>query len=653
MMNRKITTLALAMFSSTVFAATIVPVPAKLVPRAGTFTLRHDTPIVADANASETGEYLATLMRRSTGYSLPLSRSAKPASIFLTTAGTQPELGAEGYELRVTPDGIVIRAATSAGLFYGAQTLLQLLPPQIFSAKPASGVAWTIPCVEIEDKPRFAWRGLMLDISRHYFNKNEVKQLLDAMALHKINTFHWHLVDDQGWRIEIKKYPKLTELGAWRKDIGFGLDPKSSHAYGADGRYGGCYTQADIREVIAYAASRHITIVPEIEMPGHSVAALSAYPELACISTNAARNNANIGAGVHHGVYCAGNDAAYAFVEDVLSEVIELFPSRYIHIGGDEVPKDNWKKCPRCQARIKAEGLKNEHELQSYFIRRVEKFVNAKGRTLIGWSEIREGGLAPRAALMDWIGGAVEGASGGHDVVMSPTSHCYFDYCQSLDRASEPKSIGGYLPLSKVYSLEPIPAKLAPEFHKHILGAQGNVWTEYIPSLRQVEYMTFPRLCALAEATWSPAEKRNFDDFTARLKTHFQRLDTLGVAHRDLDTSLPIGDWKPAQFKQHTTITPEWDITKKLTAPGAWRVALNYTSGKHGVDIAWVALLADGKEITRDTHAGFAGGRPRDTLYTINVPPLQPAARYTIKAQLTGNGGADSHGVVTMTPPKK
>jgi len=343
--------------------------------------------------------------------------------------------------------------------------------------------------------------------------------------------FHWHLVDDQGWRIEIRKYPRLAEVGAWRKAIGFDLDPKDSTAYGPDGRYGGYYTRADVRELVAYAQARHITIVPEIEMPGHSSAALTAYPELSCTG---GPFSTDINGGVFHGVYCAGGDKTFSFLQGVLTEVLDLFPGKYIHIGGDEVPKDNWQKCAKCQARMKQEGLKTEHDLQSYFIRRIEKFIDGQGRTLIGWSEIREGGLAQNAAIMDWKGGAVEAASAGHDVVMCPTKYCYLDYYQSTNRAAEPRAIGGFLPLSRVCSFEPIPADLAPEWHAHILGTQGNLWTEYVPSLKRIQYMAFPRLCAVAEVGWSSRSSRDWDAFLRRLQEHSRRLDQLNVHYRPL-----------------------------------------------------------------------------------------------------------------------
>jgi hexosaminidase len=511
----------------------LIPLPQKMECREGAFKLQPKTRILTDVPARDTGQYLAERLVKATSYDIQNATStvAQPAkgSILLTTKDAKPELGAEGYELTVTANSVVVRAGKSAGLFYGVQSLLQLLPPEVFAAKPVSGVDWKIPCVQIEDQPRFKWRGFMLDVARHFFTKNEVEQLVDALALHKINTLHLHLTDDQGWRIEIKKYPRLTQVGAWRKDAGFGLDPKASTTYGPDGRYGGYYTQDDLREIVAYARGKHITVVPEIEMPGHASAALAAFPELSC---NGGPYTPNAEGGVFAGVYCAGNDETFEFLQDVLAEVRQLFPGQYIHIGGDEVPKENWTKCLRCQARMKQEGLKNEHELQSYFVRRIEKFINAQGRNLIGWSEIREGGLAQNAVVMDWIGGAVEAASAGHDVIMSPTKCCYLDYYQSTNQATEPKAIGGYLPLSMVYSFEPFPANLDPKYASHILGGQGNLWTEYVPNFKHAEFMAFPRLCALAEITWSPKASRDWNDFTRRLQTQFQRFDQLGVNYR-------------------------------------------------------------------------------------------------------------------------
>jgi hexosaminidase len=502
--------------------------------RDGQFELTGATRILADQAFDHEAQLLAARLRTATGFKIklgPATEAAAPNDIVLTAQNAGADTGAEGYELAVSANGAVIRATTPAGLFYGTQSLLQLLPPEIFSTNHVSGVDWRIAGVAIEDQPRFVWRGFMLDVSRHFFTKAEVEQVLDVMALYKLNTFHWHLVDDQGWRIEIKRYPKLTAQGAWRPEVGFGLDPKATTAYDAQGRYGGFYTQRDIREVVAYAAARHITIVPEIEMPGHSSAALTAYPQFACPNAEIAVPTKG---GVFTGVYCAGNDATFEFVSNILTEVTALFPGKFIHIGGDEVDKSNWRRCPLCQARIKAENLKNEGELQSWFIRRIEKIVDARGKTLLGWSEIREGGLASSATLMDWIGGGAESAASGHDVVMTPTTYCYIDHYQSTNQSAEPKAIGGYLPLSQVYQFDPVPTDLAPEFQKHILGGQANLWTEYIPNFQQVEYMMFPRLAAIAEDVWSPKSARNWDDFQKRAALNEKRLEAKGVNYRPL-----------------------------------------------------------------------------------------------------------------------
>ena len=516
----------------------LLPVPQKMTLGEGVFKLGPDTRIYVDSASRSTGEWLAARLRQATGYNFKIRSKSRATNainggILLTTNQAKAHLGAEGYELAVATNSVVIRAPGAAGLFYGSQTLLELLPPEIFVTNHLTNVDWQMPCAQIEDWPRFQWRGFMLDVSRHFYNKTEVEQVVDLMAQEKLNTFHWHLVDDQGWRIEIKKYPRLTRVGAWRTNIGWGLNPMSSTAYGPDGRYGGFYTQKDIREVVAYAAARHITIVPEIEMPGHSSAALAAYPEFSCTGGPYSTEPRT---GRRDGVYCAGNDGSFEFLQGVLSEVFQLFPGKYIHIGGDEVSKTNWNNCAKCQARMKAEGLKSDEELQSYFIRRMEKFVNAHGRTLIGWSEILQGGLAQNAVVMDWIGGGSQAASKGHDAVMTPEKYCYLDHYQSTNRAVEPRAIPlAALPLELVYSFDPIPANLDPKFHTHILGPQGNLWTEYICSFRHVEYMMFPRLCALAEVGWSSKESRNWENFMARLPIELKRLDEQNENYRHLD----------------------------------------------------------------------------------------------------------------------
>ena len=436
-------------------------------------------------------------------------------------------MGTEGYKLSVTPTQINITAATAQGFFYGVQTLLQLLPTEVFSEKSLrSKVNWIVPCVEIEDKPRYAYRGLHLDAGRHFQPVSFVKKYIDIMALHKMNNFHWHLTEDQGWRIEIKKYPKLTEVGAWRNETLIGHNSDRPQKFDGQ-RYGGFYTQDEIREVVAYAQERFINIIPEIEMPGHALAALAAYPELSCDPTK----NYKVATswGVFEDVFCP-SEKTFSFLQDVLTEVMDLFPSKYIHIGGDECPKTAWKNSTFCQDLMKKEGLKDEHELQSYFIQRIEKFINSKGRSIIGWDEILEGGLAPNATVMSWRGieGGISAAQEDHDVIMTPSSHCYFDYYQA-DPETEPLAAGGLISLETVYGYEPTPDVLNNQQAKHILGAQGNVWTEYMRYTGTVEYMVYPRAIALAEVLWSPKSRRNFGDFVTRLQFHFKRLDRLNL----------------------------------------------------------------------------------------------------------------------------
>jgi hexosaminidase len=507
----------------------VVPTPQKLELREGQFTLRPTSSIHVDVRSRDTGKLLAERLRVVTGYAMPVLIAApnnNTISISVMATGTEKP---EGYTLETTESGVTIRAVDTGGALYGVMSLLQLLPPSSFSPTVVSNVNWVIPSVSIEDYPRFPWRGLLLDVARHFYSVAEVERVMDLMALHKLNRLQLHLVDDQGWRLEITKHPRLTEVSAWRRGIGFGLNPMATSAYSKDGRYGGFYTHNDVRRLVQYAARLNITLVPEIEMPGHASGALAAYPEYSC---HGGPYNIDVGGGVFDGVFCAGKETTFEFLEDVIDEVTQLFPSRYIHIGGDEVPKKNWQNCAACQARMKALGLKNENELQSYFIHRVQSIITARDRTIMGWSEIREGGLAKNAALMDWIGGGKEAAMQGHDVVMTPTGYCYLDYYQSTNTAQEPKAIGGYIPLEKVYSFEPVPSELPESMQGHILGAQGNLWTEYIASPKHVEYMLFPRACALAEVAWSAKAARNYEDFITRLKAHSRRLNELGVFYR-------------------------------------------------------------------------------------------------------------------------
>ncbi|HAQ20297.1 MAG TPA: hypothetical protein DCR40_13860 [Prolixibacteraceae bacterium] len=435
----------------------------------------------------------------------------------------------EGYQLEVQKNRIEVKAAKPAGFYYAMQTLRQLLPIEIERKQKQELIEWNVPVISISDSPAYKWRGFMLDVSRHFFPKKDIFQVIDYLAMHKINTLHLHLVDDQGWRIEIKKYPKLTDVGAWRVDrehMHWNSRPKQEP--GEKATYGGFYTQEDIKEMVAYAQKRFITIIPEIEMPAHVTSALAAYPQFSC--KGGPFTVLPGGVWPITDIYCAGKDTTFQFLEDVLSEVIELFPSRYIHIGGDEATKTEWEKCPECKKRMKTEGLINVGELQSYFIKRIEKFINSKGKILLGWDEILEGGLPAEATVMSWRGyqGGIEAANLGHDVVMSPSSDCYFDYYQGpMDQ--EPLAIGGYLPLKKVYDFNPLPEELTAEAAKHILGGQANLWTEYVSDLEHAEYMTFPRIAALAEALWSPKEARNWEGFSHRIQQFMKRYDQMGI----------------------------------------------------------------------------------------------------------------------------
>lgn len=498
-------------------AAGIIPKPKELVTGTGSFTLSAETKIVTGSSPSLQedinwfNQYLETYYHTS----LKVVATAPESNYILFEEPAQTNAEDESYELHVERKKIRIAAKTSgAGNFYALQSLAQLLPVE--PNKPL-----LVSCVQIKDSPRFQWRGMHLDVCRHFFPVSFVKRYIDLMALYKMNTFHWHLTDDQGWRIEIRRYPELTRTGARRKGTMVGR--YSNQEYDSI-PYGGFYTQEEIKDVVAYAAKRHVTVVPEIEMPGHAVAAIASYPWLSCTGKQL---EVEKGWGVFEDVLCT-KDSVFTFLEHVLDEVIPLFPGKYIHIGGDESPKTRWKACPACQAVIKREKLKDEHELQSYFIKRMEKHVSSKGRKIIGWDEILEGGLAPNAAVMSWQGqeGGIAAARQKHPVVMSPGSHCYFDYYQASP-AGEPLAIGGYVPLEKVYAFEPVPEILKAEEQSYIMGAQANVWTEYMLNEKQVEYMVLPRMAALAEVVWTPKELRNETDFLIRIQKHFLLLDML------------------------------------------------------------------------------------------------------------------------------
>lgn len=503
----------------------IIPLPVSTQLHTGNFTIDQNTTIsynVANKELQSAAVFLSKAVQKVSGLQLP-GNANKAKSIelkIISNAG----LGEEGYELQVKPSGIVISANKKAGITYGIQSLLQTLPAIRTNAK------LEVPCMSITDYPRFKYRGMHLDVSRHFFGPDFIKEYIDLIASYKMNRFHWHLVDDQGWRIEIKKYPNLTNIGAWRVDHTdkiWGSRPQAKPGEAAT--YGGYYTQEQIKDIIQYAAERNVTIIPEIEMPGHVASAIASYPHLSCSQ----QPQLPLTGGNYSGMssnYCAGSEEVFGFLQNVLDEVVNLFPSEYIHIGGDEVDKGPWKKCAKCQARIKKEGLKNEEELQSYFIKRIEKYLIAKKRKIIGWDEILEGGLAPEATVMSWRGeaGGIEAAKQGHDVIMTPGKPVYFDHYQAGPEG-EPMAIGGMNTLKNVYDYEPIPAELNAAQAKHVLGAQANLWNEFITTTEHVEYMILPRMPALAEVVWSKKENKNWENFNERLQQHLKAYGQKGL----------------------------------------------------------------------------------------------------------------------------
>ena len=530
---------------------TVIPQPLVMTTSNGSFTLTQDTIIhYADKDTEKIATTLARSLAPATGFDLKVENGwkANGGCIFLTTDGADTTLGTEGYRLTVAPDGVVICAPKAAGVFYGVQTLLQLLPPEIESTDLVEGVTWRVPCLEITDQPRFKWRGLTLDVSRHFFTKEEVKAYLDAMSRYKFNSLQLHLTDDQGWRIEIKKHPKLTQIGAWRVpryggNWGF-FDPPHPDE---EPTYGGFYSQDEIRELVAYAQERFITLLPEIDVPGHSMAALAAYPKLSCTGGPFMVNPGSKFYREIDNAFCPGKEATFAFLDDVFTEVAELFPGNYIHIGGDETFKGFWKECPDCKRRMQEEELKSVEELQSYFVKRVEKILTSKGKRLIGWDEILEGGLAPNATVMSWRGvdGAIAAAKKGHEVIVTPLAYYYLDLYQG-NPVVEPSTYG-LARLNTTYGFEPLPDGVAPEL---MLGIQGNLWTESVATLRHAEYMTWPRAFAIAETAWSPKDQKSWPDFVRRVERHFQRFD--------------VADRKYARSMYDVVFTPKRTADKKL-----------------------------------------------------------------------------------------
>ena len=503
----------------------VIPRPQSVRVDEGTFCISKDTKVHLEDASEEMLRIVGFLnekLSKAAGFELQVvdARPDEDAICFVAA-----EMPSESYAINVQPATINVEYGDGAGAFYALQTLFQLLPVEIFAQERQKGIDWVVPCCAIEDAPRFQYRGMHLDVCLHYFDFEFLKKYIDVMAAHKVNRFHWHLTEDQGWRLEIKKYPLLTEKGQWRKETVVGS--LSSGIY--DGiPHGGYYTQEQVKELVKYAADRYVTIIPEIELPGHALAAIACYPELSCGLEDHYETATRWG--IFKQVYCP-KESTFKFLEDVFDEVFELFPSELVHIGGDECPKASWKACPHCQALIKKLGLKDEYELQSYFVTRMEKYINSKGRQIIGWDEILQGGLAPNAKVMSWLGeeGGIKAAQQHHEVVMSPLQKYYLDYWQA-DPYSEPLAMSGPTTLRTMYDYEPVPEVLTQEERKYIIGVEGCVGTEYMPTPERVEYMAWPRMCAIAETGWTRREK-DWDGFVQRLEKHFGRLDGMEVEY--------------------------------------------------------------------------------------------------------------------------
>ena len=520
----------------------VIPKPLSLVQNEGSFKVTKSTKFYASTPEAKTiATFFASKIESSTGYDLAISEEEVSSNAIALLIDNSLEVNDEGYTLDATDKLVSIKAKTAKGLFYGMQTLMQLLPAEIESTTVVNGIAWTLPCVTIKDEPRFAYRGIMLDPCRHFIPVENIKKQLDVLALFKINQFHWHLTEDQGWRMEIKKYPKLTEIGSKRVD-------------GEGTEYSGFYTQEQIKEVVAYASERFINVIPEIELPGHALAAISAYPELSCKGDSL---SPRIIWGVEEDVYCAGKEETFKFLEDVISEVVTLFPGEYFHIGGDECPKVRWEKCPLCQKRMRENKLKNEHELQSYFVQRIEKVLASHGKKMIGWDEILEGGLAPSATVMSWRGedGGIAAASMDHDVIMTPGSNgMYLDHYQG-DSKIEPVAIGGYTLLEKTYSYNPVPDTLVGLGKSNFVkGVQGNIWSEYMYTTDLMEYRIYPRILAVAEIGWTPLEGKDYKDFERRIDNALVRLDSHGINYHIPQPEQPGGSINFVAFTDKATL---------------------------------------------------------------------------------------------------
>ena len=626
----------------------VIPLPQEVsLTQENPFKLNENVLIAYPENNAllqRNAEFLSEYIQQATNYApktkaIAAGEQVKNAIVL----GLDPSIAnKEGYVLTTTPEGININGQTENGVFYGIQTIRKSIPAE---AKEATIL---IPAGEIKDEPRFSYRGMHLDVGRHFFPKEFMKKYIDLLALHNMNTFHWHLTDDQGWRIEIKKYPKLTEIGSQRSRTVIG---RNTQEYD-NTPYGGFFTQEEAKEIVKYAQERYITVIPEVDLPGHMLAALAAYPEMGCTG---GPYEVCPRWGIFEDVLCIGNDQTMQFLEDVMNEIIEIFPSKYVHIGGDEAPRTRWEKCPKCQARIKTEGLKAdknhtaEDRLQSYCMTRIEEFLNSKGRQIIGWDEILEGDVAPNATVMSWRGmeGGIKAAQLGHDVIMTPTSFCYFDYYQTADTKDEPLGIGGYVPIEKVYSLEPVPAVLTEEQSKHILGAQANLWTEYIHSSEHVEYMVLPRMAALAEVQWTQPEKKDFKDFTkrlARLMKFYQR-DGFNYAKHVFDLKV---DFTPDVTKKAVVVTlstiDDAPIYYTLDGTEPTTASLKYTepvSITETADFQAVVIRPEGKSKVVNKKISFN----KATYCPIELT-FQPSEKYKFGGAITlvdGMKGNDSY----------
>ena len=637
---------ALAPICAAVTVPAPIPAPVSMqVVADNGLTLSADMQIVADAAFMKEATFAAKSLNRVTGFSLKAvaGTAAAKGICFVKAAG----LPKEGYRLSVKNGLATITATDAAGAFYGFQTLLQLLPPEAYGKIVRKDIPWTAPAVEIQDAPRLQWRGVMLDDARHFLGAQNFRTLVDTMAAHKLNVLHWHLTEDQAWRIEIKKYPQLVLNGARRDQ-----SPVMWNRNKGDGKpYGWYYyTQDQIRELVAYAAERHITVVPEIEMPGHALALLASFPELSCTG---GPFRPRWQWGVEPDILCAGNDAVFPFLEDILDEVMALFPSAYIHCGGDEAPKTRWNACPKCQKRIKDLGLKDSHQLQSWFVNHFANYLESKGRHLIGWDEILEGGLPKGASVMSWRGssGGIKAAKMGHKVVMSPHTHVYLDYGQGI-KGDPYEYIGGNLPLQRVYSLNPV-GGIPESMHGNVIGVQANAWSEYIWGSKDFEWKVWPRSSALAEIGWTPQAKRDWKDFRRRMNVGAKRLEAMGIRYATLpeEPVTPFAVWKPGDIPTAWTART-WNVTSFVKKAGKYDVRFQYTGGDSRVDIDRVAVLVNGKEVTADVHAGTTGSRDDRNVYTVTLKTLPANAKVEIAAKLRTDGNTDSNGAMTIVPVK-